>query len=340
MSEALFRAVGGKPTVLAGADPNDPANVIWNFGINPPTSKVDDAERMFAAADSLHVKYPKVQGMWDGKTTINHCQTALKVLGSEEAVEKLIQYQPRGTCGGRAGKFGGDFAQLIAISAGKPYKFKPVSHAAVYFIARKLYGMLEGRWNDENEDGVAHGAVPDALTKVTGYVSQEEDGDTNYYGPGSDDLACKLGAGLLPELQAKILQLGSDNKIEWARVTSAQEGADGLAAGGIIIGSDSQGFTMTRDSAGFCRPSGRWQHYHSRVSVLGTDKYPKKGFGYWQSWGRTTPGGNRLKDHPGNCFGVDWDTQDQLFRTGKYAVIFGFPAIEAAENRVDVNWLF
>lgn len=243
-------------------------------------------------------------------------------------------------CGGRAGSATIDFVQQILIASGKRAKFHRASHAALYFLARKKYNMLGGRWTSENNDGVAQGAIPEAL-KEYGEVTREEIGDINYYGDGSDDLACKLGAGLLPDTQAKIIQLGADNICtEWTPVTSAQELADGIAAGGIGIGADGQGFTMQRDGKGFCRPSGTWQHYQIRVSVLGENDYGQKGFGYWQSWGKTTPDGPKLANHPGNCFGVDWDTQDRVCRNGAWAVVFGFPLWDLQQGLIDIPWSF
>ena len=243
-------------------------------------------------------------------------------------------------CGGRAGSATIDFIQHILIASGKRAKFHRASHAALYFLARKKYNMLGGRWDRDNNDGVARGAITEAL-KMYGEVTREEIGDLNYYGDGSDDLACKLGAGMLPDVQEKIIKLGADNICtEWTPVTSAQELADGIAAGGIGIGADGQGFTMQRDGKGFCRPSGTWQHYQIRVSVLSESDYGQKGFGYWQSWGRSTPDGPKLAGHPGNCFGVDWETQDYVCKNGAWAVVFGFPLWDLQQGLIDIPWNF
>lgn len=334
MSEAVLKACGGRKIVLAGADPNDPANEVWNFGINPATP---DVVQLIQEKPTFHARFPKLVGKWDGKSTVNHYLAAQKVL--REKSEDLIQYQPRGTCGGRAGSATGDLVQCVLIAAGQGGTFTRVSHAAVYYAARKLYGMLGGNWRDDGNDGVANGAVPEALKKVTGYVGREEIGDTNYYGEGSDDLACKLGAGMLPDVAQKILSLGSDNLVEWFPVKSAAEAADGIAAGGILIGSDNQGFTMTRDGDGFCSPRGQWAHYHTRCSINVLSN-GRKGFGYWQSWSRDTPSGTRLQGHPGNCFGVDFDVQDRCIRSGSYAIVTGFPLWKLEDDKVNVDWIF
>jgi hypothetical protein len=331
MSEELFKSVGGRKIVRAGADPDDPDAAEWNFGVFAKTQEVDDAIR---AKPSLHSRFPKLIGKWDGSTTVNHYDAVKKVLGDK--ADDLIQYQPRGTCGGRSGSGSCDVLQCILIALGKRAKFKRVSHAGVYYFARKLYGMIEGNWQDDNYDGVASGSVPKAMAKY-GLVTRDESKDEKWYGQGSDDLACQLGAGMHKDLAKELEELAKDNIItEWSPVNSAQEAADGIAAGGVLVGSDSQGFTMTRDRDGFCQPRGTWHHYHFRVSV---GKFNgRKGFGYWQSWGRTTPSGPLLPGHPGNCFGVEWDVQDRCIRKGDYAVIFGFPLWEIEEDKVNVDW--
>lgn len=332
--DELLKNYGGQKGILFGSDPNDPANVTWNFGVNPTP---DVLKTTLAGTPTLYNLAPKIQGKWDGVTEINHFAAAVKALGNDKALD-LIQYQPRGTCGGRSGSAAGDFVQCIEIASGKDAKFHRVSHAAIYYAARKLYNMLGGSWQNDRNDGVASGSVPEALSKVAGYVQREEIGDTNGYGDGSDDLACKLGAGLLPEIAAEIMKDGADNFITWAPVNSAAEMADGIAAGGIGIISDSRGYSMSRDRDGYCAARGTWYHYHIRVGVRPQNK--RKGFAYWQSWGRETPGGIALPGYPNNVFGVDWATDDANCRNGDAAVIFGFPLWELQEGGRDITWRF
>lgn len=333
---------GGKPVLPAGVrDIKDaaPEDIAWNFGVQPETAAVT---AMIQASRNFHDVFPQHRGKWAGmgKPAINHYKAAVKVLG-EDGAKKLIQKQPRGTCGGRAGSAAGDFVQLIAIAAGKPIVFRRCSHAAIYFAARKKYGMLGGDWRDDGNDGVASGSVPEALGDVCGYVTRDEDGDTNYYGDGSDDLACKLGAGLLPDLAAKILEVGRDNMVvERYIVRSADEAADAVAAGGYLIGSDSQGFNMTRDRYGFCSPQGVWQHYQGRCGVERFDS-TRDGFPYFQSWGTDSTGGPLLPGYPPNVHGVDYAVQDQIIKSrgARWEAIFGFPEFEVAKG-VDLPWMW
>jgi hypothetical protein len=330
---------GGRPMYSIGAGPETGAEPSgYNFGVIPAPPPL---VQTVMSTPTLHQRYPRIAGAWDGKTTVNHVDAILKNhSGDWKKVEELIQNQPRGTCGGRAGSAAGDFMQHIMIASGKKATFYRVSHAAVYYMARKLYGWIgNGNWRDDNDDGVASGSVPTALARM-GAVHREEGNDERFYGEGSDDLACQLVCGMHNDLASKMLELGSDNLItDWVRVSSAQELADGIAAGGIGIGSDMQGFTTTRDSSGFCSPRGTWAHYHIRVSV-GNWK-GRKGFGYWQSWGKNNPsGGTMLPGHPGNCFGVDFEVQDRVVRNGEWAVVFGFPLWELESGNLNLPWIF
>lgn len=476
-------SVGGRPTVLAGADPDKPESIVWNFGVQPETAA---SLSLFQAKLPLYAALPHIKGRWDGTSTINHWEAVRRFLG-ESKVESLIQLQPRGTCfpagtpvtmadgttrpietvgvgmevlshtgqparvvrimqrhapgeliqlssedgdrvtttpdhpflvrdteaktsdqefrwldanqitaehqlvrivknpsdgaitmskvsagitgaesdtgtlvynletenehsyiaanlavhncGGRAGSLTGDLVQCILGAAGKQrFTFQRVSHASLYFLARKLYDMLNGSWQDDNNDGVASGSIPEAMKRF-GVCNRDEIGDRKYYGEGSDDLACQLGAGMLPELQKKILQLAGDNLItDWYPVRSAQELADGIAAGGIGLGSDGQGFTMTRDSDGFCSPSGTWQHYQVRASVGVYNG--RKGFGYAQSWGVNVPDGPLLPGHPSNCFGVDFNVQDRIVRSGRWVVVFGWVPWDLQNEPTLIDWIF
>lgn len=322
------RPVGSLQAFTAGAPP------AWNFGVTPMPAEVD---QLIRATPTLHQKFPAMVGKWDGTSTINHYEAAKTVLGTD--AEKLIQWQPRGTCGGRAGSAAIDFVQCILIASGKRARFKHASHAFLYWQARKKYRMDRGSPSDEGNDGVAGGSIPEILTSV-GVDTRDETGDLNWYGPGSDDLACQWGAGKIePSLARQLEQYATDNVVtEWAPVRSAQELADGIAAGGIGIGSDMQGFTMTRDAAGFCRPQGQWAHYQIRVSVGVWGG--RKGFGYWQSWGKDTPQGTLLPGHPGNCFGVEFAAQDRIVKSGEWAVVFGVPLWELEAGGQDIPWIF
>jgi hypothetical protein len=342
MADLDFQSCGGRAEALmnAGANPMDPNNLSWNFGLVTANEPANAAvAEMIQDKPTLYTRFPNMAGRWNGKT-VNHWAAVRAVLGDDKA-DTLIQHQPRGTCGGRAGSLAIDMLQCVLIALGKRAKFKRASHAFLYWQARKKYGMDRGQpWDDRN-DGVASGSIPEIMASV-GIDTRDETGDTNAYGAGSDDLAAQWGAGKIdPALAAKLVEFARDNVVtEWSPVYSAQELADGIAAGGIGIGSDSQGFSGTRDARGFCRPVGVWHHYHVRGSVLGEAEYGQNGFGYCQSWGKNNPGGPQLAGHPSNCFGVDWATQDRTCRSGRWAVVFGLPLFDLEQTPIDIPWSF
>jgi hypothetical protein len=337
MTEAeLLMAAGGVPEVAYGADIDDAEAVTWNFGIARGEPAVE------STAAFLYDAFPNVQGRWDGKSVVNAHNAARKVLGGDIKAQRQV----RGTCGSRAGSRGLELLQCILMAAGKRAKYKPVSHAWIYYIARKKYGMLRGNWQDPDSDGVAGGSVPPAMAE-SGALHRDEAADPSDYGSGSDDLACKWGAGMMDRgLQEKLSRLAEDNLgTSLNRVRSAQELADGLAIGGIGICSDMRGYSQQRDEDGACRPQGTWAHYHVRSGIA----LPRgrKLFAYDQSWGdRTTdrmspgPHGPPLQGWPGNCFGVDWDVQDELCRKGEVHVVFGFDLWELEEGGIDIPWIF
>ena len=306
-----------------------------NFGMLPEKARFN---LLHQSKPTFHQSFPHLANKWTGQT-VNHWLAVKKVLGDK--ADSLKQYQVRGSCGGRAGAACGDFVQCIMIASGQwpAESFKRVSHAAVYFLARKLGGMLEGNWQDDNTDGVAPGSVQEALARLSGFVQRDEIGDDNYYGQGSDDLACKLGAGLLPDLAKRIIEYGGDNKLAYYPVQSAQELADGLLAGGMGLGCDSQGFKDQRDADGICAPYGRWDHYHIRFGVGEVGSRRRRGFDYFQSWDDLSPTGLTFPDLPSNSFKVDWATMEKQIRTGKWCVVTGFQPWQPVDI-FNFDWIF
>lgn len=323
--EEVFQSVGGVPFVQAGMDPQDPANVIWNFGVAPSTPLV-----RCDAGPSFYEVFPNLQGRWDGKSNVNHHSAAKKVLGKDLPAHN----QPTGTCGGRAGSRGSELLQLVLIANGKRAKFHYVSHAWIYYLARKEYNMLGGG------DGVASGAVPPVMAKY-GLLNREESNDLEYAGKNSDKLAGKWGNGnISKEEYNSFSAMAADNLITaMVRCKSASECADALASGGILIQSDMQGYSMNRDNDGFCQAQGQWAHYQVRSGIV-VRPSGRKGFAYDQSWGDTTPDGPLLEGYPGNCFGVDWDVQDSLCRSGVVHAVFGLDLWDMEKGKIDIDWVW
>lgn len=296
MDDTTYTENGGVPIVQGD-------ETAWNFGIVEGIQVSDPLPELAQAA-------PNISGAWDGKSNVNHMAVVRKVLGEDLAP----QQQPRGTCGGRAGSGTLDVVQCLQIATGQRLEFKRTSHAWLYSMARFVNGMRG------TSDGVPGGSIPPIIAEY-GSLNREEAGDTKYAGAGSDELAVRWGSGGPPK---EYYPIAKDNVARGvARVKTCEELADAMASGAVGCYSGSQGFTMERDSEGFCRPSGTWHHYIYFAGVVVTAK-GRKGFAYGQSWGANTPRGPLLEGYPSNFFGVDWDVMGQMLRGGAMHMVTGF----------------
>lgn len=316
-----LRRFGGVPVVPMGADVNevlrdDPDAVQWNFGVMGRVGLSGPVVES-GAPNFYDVAPPKAVGRWDGKTTVNPHAAARKVLGKDMPA----QMQPRGTCGGRTGKMAGQLLQCVLIAAGKQAAaYKPVSHAWLYALARKDYGMLG------SGDGVPDGSIPIVMAKY-GLLHAEEAGDTKDYGAGSDNLAVKWGGRGGPPQE--MFAVAADNKVEntLVKVRSVQEYADAAFAGGIGLVSSMRGFTMERDAEGVCAPRGTWAHYMTTSGIYALRN--RTIIPVVQSWGNDTPSGPLLGGQdgwPDYVFGADAAVveRDMMLR-GSLHMIFSYP---------------
>lgn len=299
-----FAAVGGIPLVAgAGAPP-----LSWNFGLveAPDASK---ARPTFAQAA------PNLMDRWDGKTSISLFEVVKKLLGKDIAAQR----QTRGTCVSRGWSLACNLLQAVQIvNKRRPDKFMYVSHSVIYGGSREMGGMLGGG------DGSYGGAAADWVRKG-GLCTQEEVGD-NYTDDDTDTLAVKFGSRGVPD---NLKKLAIDNLVgETALVTTYEEAANAIASGKPVPVCSGQGFTMTRDADGFCRPSGSWAHcmLFGAVIVLPNGK---RGLGCAQSWGQNTPSGLLLPGCPDFVFGVDEETATRMLSGRDSFAITGLNGWEA-----------
>jgi hypothetical protein len=236
-------------------------------------------------------------GGWDGKSSVPLWRMCIKVTGGNLPAQK----QDRGTCVSRGWSRGADYLQCVQIACGKPEEYYPISHAAVYGMAKEVGNDLS------NKDG-AVGAWAAKAVNEYGLVRNIDvnDSDTD------DALAVKWGAKGVPQ-DVKDKMRGNLVKTV-SLVKSVEAAADLLANGYLVPVCSDQGFTMTRDKDGFCKPRGSWNHcmLFSGVIVLPSGR---KGLLCEQSWGQNTPDGPVvLGDAPDNSFGVDWDVADSMLK--------------------------
>lgn len=315
-----FRECGGILYVRDGGDPNDPADQLWNFGVMGQPG-IQGPVVGDSSIPNLYDVAPHVAGRWDGKTSICVHDAVRKVLGKDMPP----QLQPKGTCGGRTAKMGGQLLQCVMIAAGKSASYKPVSHAWPYALARMDYGMLG------SGDGVPDGSIPIVLQKY-GYLHAEEAGDTKDYGAGSDDLAAKWGGRGGPPRD--LFKLAEDNKVaaNVVKVRSLTELYDGYAAGGVGMVSSARGFDGPRNAEGECPARGTWYHYMtgSGVSVVRGRARPVID----QSWGKNNPKGPLVEDGrwPDHCFAADPDiVLRDMIQRGSFHLVFSFPLWDEEE---------
>lgn len=313
MSEEFFKSVGGvleqNPAHIEGVMGAEP--LVWNFGLAGPRQPIE--------APSVYAVAPHLKGQWDGKTTVSVFAVAKKVLGQYIPAQR----QTLGTCGSRAVSGALNHIQCVQIASGMYSQYKPVSHAWIYGGARELAGMLGGG------DGVIP-PTPVTWCEKKGVVTQEEAKDTDYY---SDTIAGRWGSRGVPR---ELLPLGADNLVvEAATCRSFKEAADVIAAYGVVAVASNQGFTMTRDKYGVCRPSGNWAHYMFFGSVHRLED-GRRVLGCAQSWGDNVPDGPTLPDCPDYVFGVEEKVADAMLGLGESTAIYAFQGW----GKPKIPWVF
>ncbi len=116
------------------------------------------------------------------------------------------------------------------------------------------------------------------------------------------------------------------------KVESYEQARDAIYNGYPVTIASNQGFTMSRDSEGFCRARGRWPHQMALCAV--DDEYKRPGCLVANSWGDYLQGGSR-HDQPPGTFWADADVIDRICRQGDswaFGSFDGFPS-----NPVDLS---
>jgi hypothetical protein len=192
---------------------------------------------------------------------------------------------------------------------------------AVYALSRVEFGNLDGSY----EDGSV-GAWAAAAAAKGGYLSRQK------LGPYDPKRAKAWGAkGLPDEYEAE----AKTHVVETVSLVKSYEEARDLIANGypVPVCSD-QGFSMTRDAKGFCRPQGTWNHCMKFVAA--SDDSARPGLLCDQSWGPDTPDGPKGDfDIPDNSFWVEAQTVTRMLRQGDSYAIAGFKGYEARS----IDWV-
>lgn len=182
-------------------------------------------------------------------------------------------------------------------------EYQEIMTEATYAFSRVEVGGQRGSMSDGSV-----GAWAAEAAKKYGYLSRtyvKGKGLSPEYDPKR---AKKWGANGVPdelEPEARIRLVKSV-----AQVTSFAEAATFIQNGYPVAVCSDQGFSMTRDSQGFCRGQGTWYHCMLFMAV----RWDRPGLCCSQSWGANTPDGPLAMEQPDNSFWVDASTVDRMLR--------------------------
>jgi hypothetical protein len=189
---------------------------------------------------------------------------------------------------------------------------------AIYALSRVEVGGQRGSRSDGSVGAWAAKAV-----STYGTLSRKKCGP--YSGQRAKDWgASGLPDNLEPEAKQHLIKTVS-------QVKSFDEAFAAIGNGYPVAVCSNQGFTMTRDSEGFCSPSGRWDH----CMLFMARRSDRPGLCCSQSWGPKTPQGPLALNQPGNTFWVDAKVADRMLGQGDSFTGSQFQGYEAQDL---VSW--
>jgi hypothetical protein len=202
-----------------------------------------------------------------------------------------------------------DDPQRLAIVA----DYEECATEASYALSRVEIGGQRGSYSD----GSVGVWLMQSFTKK-GTLSRKALVRAGLPGEYNKNRAKEWGAkGLPDELEPSAFE----HKIKVASlVRSYKEAVAAIQNGyGVVVCSD-QGFSMTRDSQGFCSPRGIWYH----CMFFMANRVDRPGLCCSQSWGPNVPDGPLDKEQPDNSFWVDANVVDRMLRQGDSFTGSGF----------------
>jgi hypothetical protein len=236
---------------------------------------------------------PHLEGSGAGRTTLLY--TAFKDVNGGQYID--YPAQTIGDCVSHGFGHGIDLLEAVQISVGhKPDQFRQTATEAIYGMARVDIGGQRGSF----QDGAVGAWAARAVTTL-GTLSRD------VVGPYDGRRAKQWGAyGVPADLEAQ----AAAHKVETTSlVATFSELEDALANGYPVTVCSSQGFTLERDSQGFCGPQGTWGHCMLIVGVRAGDR---PGACIFQSWGSSMPSGPLALDQPPNSFWADRAVVEQM----------------------------
>ncbi len=224
--------------------------------------------------------------------------------------------QTIGDCVSHGHGHGNDLLQAVEISLGESNAvFQQTCTEFIYATSREVAGIL-GR-----QDGSYGSAAVKAMTTI-GMISRPMLGDSGAY---DGNRAKQWGySGAPAELKEKAApyKLGSAALVgTWDELVAA------LSNGYPVTICSNQGFTLQRDTAGFCLPKGSWGH----CMMIGAVRFDRPGACIFQSWGSNMPTGPTGLDQPTYSFWADRAVIERILAQGDSWAITRAPAFLTRE---------
>jgi hypothetical protein len=236
---------------------------------------------------------PHLAGSGAEKTTLIY--KAFKEVNKGDYIDYPAQVI--GDCVSQGHGHGTDLLACIEIALkGEAEEFHQTCTEAVYGMARVDIGGQRGSYSDG-----AVGAWAAKALSTLGTVSRD------VTGPYDGRRAKEWGAKGVP---ADIRSKAVEHKVKTVSlVTTWSELEDAISNGYPVTVCSNQGFTMTRDQDGFCRPRGSWAHC---MLICGIRSDQRPGGCIFQSWGFNVPSGPLALDQPPNSFWADRDVLESM----------------------------
>ncbi|MDG3005514.1 hypothetical protein [Paludisphaera mucosa] len=230
--------------------------------------------------------------------------------------------QQIGDCVGFGHGHGLDMLQCVEIALGEASGFRESSTEFIYAISREVAGILGRR------DGSYGSAAVSAMSTI-GVLSREMLGsDGTYSGNRARSWGCY---GVPAEIKSKAvgMRLGSSARVAtWADLIAA------LKNGYPVTICSSLGFTLSRDSMGFCDPKGTWGH----CMLIGGLRFDRPGACILQSWGPDQPTGPLALEQPSYSFWADRAAIEGILAQGDSWTLCRAP--EFAARSLPEHWSY
>lgn len=197
-----------------------------------------------------------------------------------------------------------------------------------------IYGasrVIQGGGRLRNSDG-SLGSWAQAAVKENGTLIRKDYGNgvdlTRHSGERAKDWGFR---GLPFEMEV----VADQHPIQdTALVKSYEEARDSIANGYPVAVCSGVGFTMQRDSEGFCKRKGSWAHSMAFIGV--DDSHNRPGLLCQNSWGDYVQGGKR-HDQPDGSFWVDADTADAMLKQADSYALSNFKGYPKQVDKLDHN---